>query len=128
MTMKNWLPAVPAASVSVLAIATTPSVYFVDFGGASTVSYPGPSVPVPVGSPPWITKFGMIRWKTVPTKKWRRTRLTNDAVVFGESFTSSRIVMSPQFVWSVTSYVFFGSSVSVGFGTWRFSGFGVLIA
>ncbi len=36
--MKNWLPAVPAASVSVFAIATTPSVYLVDVGGASTVS------------------------------------------------------------------------------------------
>jgi hypothetical protein len=32
-----------------------------------------------------------------------RTRLTNEAVVFGESFTSSLIVMLPQFVTSVTS-------------------------
>jgi len=48
-------------------IATTPSVYLVDFGGASTVSYPGPPPPLPVGSPPWITKPGMTRWNFTPS-------------------------------------------------------------
>ncbi len=27
---------------------------------------PGPPVPVPLGSPPWIMKFGITRWKIVP--------------------------------------------------------------
>src|SRR5262249_49121977 len=42
MTMKNWLPAVPAASACVFAIATTPSVYLVGFRRASPASVPGP--------------------------------------------------------------------------------------
>ena len=56
VTMKNWLPEVPGASACVLAIATTPRVYCVERGGASTTLYPGPPWPVPWGSPPWMTK------------------------------------------------------------------------
>jgi hypothetical protein len=37
VTTKNWLPAVPAGSEDVLAMATTPRTYFADFGGVSTV-------------------------------------------------------------------------------------------
>ena len=29
--------------------------------------YPGPPLPVPVGSPPWIMKPGMTRWKITPS-------------------------------------------------------------
>ena len=65
VTTKNWLPAAPRGSATVLAIATVPSVYCVALAGVSTVVYPGPPVPVPVGSPPWITNSGTIRWKTV---------------------------------------------------------------
>src|SRR3954462_15174445 len=36
VTTKNWLPDVPAASSCVLAMATTPFVYWSDLGGAST--------------------------------------------------------------------------------------------
>jgi hypothetical protein len=37
VTTKNWLPEAPGASVGVLAIATTPFVYFVVSAGVSTV-------------------------------------------------------------------------------------------
>ena len=36
VTMKNWLPEVPSASVAVFAIATTPCVYWALRGGCST--------------------------------------------------------------------------------------------
>ena len=65
--MKNWLPAVPAGSVDPLAMATVPAGYVVPVGGGSTVLYPGPPLPVPVGSPPWMTKFRAIRWKIRPS-------------------------------------------------------------
>ncbi len=60
-------------------------------------------MPVPVGSPPWITNPGTIRWKTVLSKKPRFASPTNDAVAFGDCFWSIRIVKLPQFVTSVTS-------------------------
>ena len=60
-------------------------------------------MPVPVGSPPWITKPGTMRWKTVPSKKPLRASDTNDAAVFGEVFWSSRMVKAPQLVWISTS-------------------------
>ena len=34
---------------------------------SSSKRYPGPPVPVPSGSPPWIMNSGMTRWKTVPS-------------------------------------------------------------
>ena len=37
-------------------------------------------MPVPVGSPPWITNPGMMRWKTVSSKYFERASETNDAV------------------------------------------------
>ena len=42
-------------------------VYFAPVGGASTVEYPGPPLPSPFGSPPWMTKFGTILWKIRPS-------------------------------------------------------------
>ena len=110
VTTKNWLPAVPGGSVCVFAIATTPFVYFASAGGGSTVVYPGPPVPSPFGSPPWITKPGTIRWKISPSKKPLRTSAANDAVVFGESFTFRSKANVPWFVFNVTVYVFEGSS------------------
>ena len=70
----------------------------------------GRRVPVAVGSPPWMMKPGTMRWKTVLSKKPLRTSETNEAVVFGEVLTSSEITKLPQFVCSVTSYVFAASS------------------
>ena len=102
VTMKNWLPEVPGGSAAVFAIATTPCVYFAFFGGLSTVLYPGPPEPRPVGSPPWITKPGTIRWKNVSVKKPCRVSETSDAVVFGASFGSSVTVKEPQFVWNTS--------------------------
>src|SRR4051794_38415155 len=67
-------------------------------------------MPVPVGSPPWITKPGTIRWKRVPSKNFLRTSDANEAVVQGESFTSSVNANVPRFVFVVTVYVFAGSS------------------
>ena len=34
--------------------------------------YPGPPVPVPSGSPPWIMKSGITRWKIVPLYRLAR--------------------------------------------------------
>ena len=67
-------------------LAQTPSVYAVPGGGTSTVLYPGPPVPVPVGSPPWITKPGTTRWKVVPSKKPLSASETSEAAVFGADF------------------------------------------
>src|SRR5438046_1427976 len=72
--------------------------------------YPGPPRPVAVGSPPWITNPGTMRWKIVPSKKCLRTRDANDDVVHGESWTSSRNANSPRFVSTSTSCGVFGSS------------------
>src|SRR5581483_5239963 len=47
VTMKNWLPAVPAGSRPVLAIATVPTGYFAPSGGTSRVESPAPPEPVP---------------------------------------------------------------------------------
>ena len=60
-------------------------------------------MPVPVGSPPWITKPGTIRWKIVLSKKPCLASETNDAVAFGDWAWSSRIVKLPQFVSNVSS-------------------------
>jgi tRNA pseudouridine38-40 synthase len=110
VTTKNWLPAVPGGSAAVFAIATTPFVYFESAGGGSTVVYPGPPVPSPFGSPPWITKPGTIRWKVSPSKKPFSTSAANDAVVCGESLTSRSTANVPWFVFNVTVWVFPGSS------------------
>jgi len=59
-------------------------------------------VPSPLGSPPWITKPGTIRWKVSPSKKPFFTSAANEAVVFGESFTSRSNENVPSFVFSVT--------------------------
>src|SRR5437660_1749030 len=108
--MKNWLPAVPRGSVEDFAIATTPSVYSEFAGGTSTTVYPGPPRPVPVGSPPWMTKPGTILWKIVPSKKCFRTSAANDDVVHGESWTSRRNANSPRFLSTSTVCGCFGSS------------------
>src|SRR5262249_48125293 len=67
-------------------------------------------VPFPVGSPPWITNPGMMRWKYVSSKYFERASETNDEVVCGETLTLSLIVNEPQVVWKVAVHVFFGSS------------------
>src|SRR5918994_7795796 len=83
-------------------------------GGGSTTLYPGPPVPVPDGSPPWITKPGTIRWKNVPSKKSFSASATNDATAFGEAFGSSVIVNVPQLVSTTTLYVFVSLRSAVG--------------
>jgi hypothetical protein len=77
-------------------------VYFASDGGGSTVVYPGPPVPSPLGSPPWMTKSGTMRWKVRPSKKPFRTRDAKDAVVLGEFLTSRSNAKVPWFVFSVT--------------------------
>src|SRR3954467_996483 len=66
-------------------------------------------MPVPVGSPPWMTNPGTIRWKRVPSKNFLRASEANEAVVHGESLTSSVNTNVPRFVRVVTVYVFAGS-------------------
>ena len=60
-------------------------------------------MPVPVGSPPWITKPGTMRWKTVPSKKPDSTSEANDAAVFGAYLWLSRKLNSPQLVCITTT-------------------------
>src|SRR5207249_6019739 len=63
VTMKNWLPFVFGPA---LAMANAPRSTLWSLNSSSNV-YPGPPVPVPVGSPPWIMKSGITRWKTTPS-------------------------------------------------------------
>src|SRR3954468_215642 len=79
------------------------------------VEYPGPPAPVTVGSPPWITKPGTMRWKIVLSKKPARASAAKDAAAFGDVLWSSLIVNEPQVVCRVTSYVFDLSSGLTGF-------------
>ena len=97
VTTKNWLPDVPGASTAVFAIAMTPLTYFEPAGGA-TVLYPGPPLPVWVGSPPWMTKSGTMRWKIVSSKKPSRASATSDAAVSGARSVSRSTVNDPQLV------------------------------
>src|SRR4051812_40890382 len=55
-----------------------------------------------------------MRWKVVPSKKPDLASEANEAAVFGEVVWSRRIVMSPQLVFSTTSYVVLRSSARVG--------------
>src|SRR2546430_8649254 len=112
--MKNWLPAVPAGSLPPLAIATVPFGYIVPFGGTSSVLYPGPPLPVPVGSPPWMTKFLAIRWKISPSKKWCCARNTKLFTAFGAVFGVSRMTMVPHEVCRVAWYCLFRLMVKEG--------------
>ena len=62
--MKNWLPFVPGPE---LAIASRPGTSKFRFESNSSLNrYPGSPIPVPTGSPPWIMKSGITRWKIVP--------------------------------------------------------------
>src|SRR5436305_14106763 len=64
--MKNCEPLVLGPA---LAIASLPGLS--NLCGEPLVSssnlYPGPPMPVPAGSPPWIMKLGMTRWQIVPS-------------------------------------------------------------
>ena len=60
-------------------------------------------MPLAVGSPPWMTNSGTMRWKMVSSKKPLRASAANDAAAFGEVFWSSRMVKAPQLVVSSTS-------------------------
>src|ERR1039458_7842708 len=63
--MKNWLPLVFGPA---LAIDRVPAlVCFRSLWNSSANLYPGPPRPVPSGSPPWIMKPGITRWKIVPS-------------------------------------------------------------
>src|SRR6185312_3141918 len=73
-----------------------------------------PPVPVCVGSPPWITKPGTIRWKTVLSKKPAFASETSEADVAGAESRSRVTVNEPQFVLKTSLYVFSGSSRSFG--------------
>ena len=67
--MKNWLPFVPfPLLMPAFAIESVPAVSWRRSGLGSLLKvYPGPLVPVPVGSPPWAMKPAMTRWKVMPS-------------------------------------------------------------
>ncbi len=63
--MKNWDPPVLGPA---LAMDRTPSPECLSSGwNSSGIVYPGPPVPVPRGSPPWIMNPSMTRWKMTPS-------------------------------------------------------------
>ena len=73
-------------------------------------------MPLPAGSPPWIMKSGITRWKIVPSYSLLldfarvvgcvHSRLPSAssmkfATVFGASFSNSRATMVPSLVFNV---------------------------
>ena len=98
--MKNWLPLVSGPA---LAMATDPSGYCgAALAGSSSANlYPGPPVPVPVGSPVWSTKPGMTRWKTTQSKKCWRARKTKLLTASGAAFGARTMVKDPTSVVTV---------------------------
>src|SRR5215211_2887545 len=87
-------------------------------GHSSSNRYPGPPVPVPVGSPPWIMKPSIMRWKIVPAYKGSDEREPSRgsvhsfapvassmkfATVFGAWSGISRTVNEPMDVTNVAS-------------------------
>src|SRR3954452_22174245 len=84
-------------------------------GALSTVEWPGPPEPPPVGSPPWITKPGTIGGKNVSSKKPRFAREARDPAAFGATFWFSVTVNEPQFVSKTRRYVLPASSFRCSF-------------
>src|SRR4051794_8745426 len=72
-------------------------------------------MPVAVGSPPWITKPGAIRWKVVFLKKPALASATIEAEAFGPRFRSSVTVKWPQLVLNSSVQVLLASSGFDGF-------------
>ena len=63
--MKNWLPPVFGPAFAML---NMPGLLWCSAGFSSSgMEKPGPPVPSPRGSPPWIMKSGMTRWKIKPS-------------------------------------------------------------
>ena len=78
-------------------------------------SSPGPPLPDWVGSPPWITKPGTIRWKTVSSKKpCTRERDERRRGLRAPTSMSSVTTNVPHDVSNVSVHVFAGSSCAVG--------------
>ncbi len=96
-TKKNWLPFVFGPA---LAMATVPAGYDVVPRFSSLNWYPGPPLPVPVGSPHCRIKIccSVSRWQWVPLKYPRLARKRNDHVVQGVTLVSIFTVMTPWFV------------------------------
>src|SRR4029079_14374580 len=89
--MKNWLPLVFGP---LFAIATVPAGYFAPTRFSSLKSYPGPPVPVPVGSPHCSTlrEPFVSRWEGVLSKYFWPARLTKELTVHGAFERSSSTV------------------------------------
>src|SRR5207302_1098445 len=64
--MKNWLPPVFGPA---FAMESVPLALRLFAGSSSLIVYPGPPNPVPCGSPPWIMKPAITRWKMLPHKR-----------------------------------------------------------
>ena len=63
VTMKNWEPFVFGPAFAIARAPRSTGCLLI----SSSNWYPGPPMPVPVGSPPWIMKFSITRWKTTPS-------------------------------------------------------------
>ena len=91
---KNWLPPVLAPA---FAMANTPGAYCSPPRSSSGIEYPGPPLPVPVGSPPCRTSIDVsMRVKYWPSKKWWFARNTKLFTVCGAVFASSSMTMVPH--------------------------------
>ena len=92
--MKNWLPFV---SGPLFAIASRPSRSNVCLRSVSFTNwYPGPPVPSPSGSPPWITNPGRIRWNVSPSKNPSSARNTKLATACGATSANSSSTTVPH--------------------------------
>jgi hypothetical protein len=113
--MKNWLPLLLGSLAR--AIATVPRGK-APFGGAFSMPnpYPGPPLPVPVGSPHCSTKRPAVvsRWHGVSSKKCFWARKTNDETVCGAALPLSDKTISPQLVVIVAVQVASSASVFGG--------------
>ena len=64
--MKNCEPPVlgPALAIEIVPLSFSSRLVPVN---SSFILYPGPPIPVPVGSPPWIINPGIILWNITPS-------------------------------------------------------------
>src|SRR5699024_3565297 len=104
-TRKNCEPML-SASLACRAMAIVPAGYL-SSGGAFSIGpkvYPGPPVPVAVGSPHCSRESGSSRRHAVPWKKPSPASIKKEATACGASAPSRVMAISPWLVWTTTCH------------------------